>query len=95
MDTYDSKMAARFRAALAGRAIELGAILGEETEFAREAGLHEVGDFKDAAVQAAIAGIDEAQARTPPSSWSRSAPPCAASRKAGTASASTAATRST
>lgn len=62
MDTYDSKMAARFRAALAGRAIELGAILGQETEFAREAGLHEVGDFKDAAVQAAIAGIDEAQA---------------------------------
>ena len=62
MDTYDSKMAARFRAALAERATQLGAILGQETESAREAGLHEVGDFKDAAVQEAIAGIDEAQA---------------------------------
>ena len=62
MDTYDSKMAARFRAALAERALQLGAILGQETEFAREAGLHEVGDFKDAAVQEAIAGVDEVQA---------------------------------
>lgn len=62
MDTYDSKMAARFRAALAERAAQLGAILGQEAEAVREPGLHEVGDFKDAAVQEAIAGIDEAQA---------------------------------
>jgi RNA polymerase-binding transcription factor DksA len=62
MDTYDSKMAARFRAALTERAVHLGRVLGHETEFAAEAGLHEVGDFKDVAVQEAIAGVDEAQA---------------------------------
>ena len=62
MDTYDSTMAARFRAMLAERAMQLGAILGHEAELAREAGQREVGDFKDAAVQEAIAGVDGVQA---------------------------------
>jgi RNA polymerase-binding transcription factor DksA len=55
-------MAARFRVALTERALQLGAVLGHETDSAREVSGHEVGDFKDVAVQAAIAGIDEAHA---------------------------------
>jgi DnaK suppressor protein len=61
MDTYDSTMAPRFRAALLQRAIQLGEILDHETAGAH-AEVHEVGDFKDVAAQEAIATIDEVQA---------------------------------
>ena len=61
MDTYDSSMAPRFRAALLQRAMQLGDTLEHET-VGTHAELHEVGDFKDVAAQEAIACVDEVQA---------------------------------
>ena len=62
MDTYDSTMATRFRSALIARALRLGETLDHESDAAHAAGLHEVGDFKDVAVNDAMAEVDEAQA---------------------------------
>ncbi len=62
MDQYTSDMAPRFRADLLKRASQLAELLHQEVQAAEGNGVHEVGDFKDAAVQEAIAGVDGVQA---------------------------------
>lgn len=62
MDTYDKTMQARFRGTLLRRAEELGRMLHNESLAAAEGVGHEVGDFKDVAVEDTRATIDEAQA---------------------------------
>lgn len=61
MNTFDRTMTAQFRAALVERARQLGEMLEHETLPAADT-VHDVGDFKDVAVQDALAEIDEAQA---------------------------------
>jgi len=62
MDTYDSSMSARFQALLIARARELGEILHHEADGAGDDPAREVGDYKDAAGQEAIAAVDAAHA---------------------------------
>jgi DnaK suppressor protein len=62
MDTYDPSMSARFRELLIARARELGELLHHEADGAGEDPTREVGDYKDAAGQEAIAAVDAAHA---------------------------------
>lgn len=62
MDQYQSHMAARFREDLLRRAAQLREVLRQDVQAAEGNGVHEVGDFKDAAVEESIASIDNAQA---------------------------------
>lgn len=62
MDQYTADMAARFREALLNRASQLRDLLELDVQTAEGNGVHEVGDFKDAAAEESIASIDNAQA---------------------------------
>jgi DnaK suppressor protein len=62
MDQYTNDMAARFREDLVNRAMQLGQLLQQDVHAAEGNGVHEVGDFKDAAAEESIASIDNAQA---------------------------------
>ena len=62
MDQYTVEMAGRFREELLKRASQLRELLQHDVQAAEGNGVHEVGDFKDAAVEESIASIDNAQA---------------------------------
>jgi DnaK suppressor protein len=62
MDTFKSEAAVRFREDLLRRAAQLREALRHDTQAGRAGGLHEVGDFKDAAADECIASVDDAQA---------------------------------
>jgi DnaK suppressor protein len=62
MDTYEGRMAGRFRGELLERAEQLRRILDHEAQAANGDDVHEVGDFKDAAAEESIANVDQAQA---------------------------------
>src|SRR5262245_43363078 len=62
MDIYDPSMSARFRDLLVARARELGELLHHEADGAGEDPSREVGDYKDAAGQEAMAAVDAAHA---------------------------------
>lgn len=61
METYTTEMAARFREDLMRRAAELDRILRHDADEVREDTAHEVGDFKDSAVEESLATIDNQQ----------------------------------
>ena len=60
--TYERGMAAQFRQMLMERAMHLGDVLRHQSADVPSDGVHEVADFKDAAVEESIATIDNAQA---------------------------------
>jgi DnaK suppressor protein len=62
MDTYRNPMAAQFRGLLARRARELGRTLSHEADGTRADVTHEVDDFAEAAVQEALARVQDANA---------------------------------
>jgi DnaK suppressor protein len=62
MDTYNPSMSARFKDLLIARARELGEILHHEADGAGEDPGREVGDYKDAAGEEALAAVDAAHA---------------------------------
>jgi DnaK suppressor protein len=62
MDQYTTSMTAQFREELLKRASQLDELLQHDLQAAEGNGVHEVGDFKDAAVEESIASIDNAQA---------------------------------
>ncbi|MDO8370459.1 MAG: TraR/DksA C4-type zinc finger protein [Pseudomonadota bacterium] len=65
METYDSTLMPRFSQILAQREAELRALLRATAEHPQEAGStgqHRVMDFKDVAMEQALATVDEAKA---------------------------------
>ncbi|MDI1271809.1 MAG: TraR/DksA C4-type zinc finger protein [Polaromonas sp.] len=65
METYDSTLMPRFSQILAQREAELRALLratAEQSHEAGDTGQHRVMDFKDVAMEQALATVDEAKA---------------------------------